>query len=85
MRAPTGTTCEIVGGPRDGDLIMVPGLEPPEQLRVIVPRDPTRLYVWHPAARGMPDMIDAEMVILELDYRPREGHPSWRYLWPREN
>jgi hypothetical protein len=82
MRTPTAVTCEVVGGPRDGDLIVVPGDTPPEHLRVILPPDHSCLYVWHPAAAGIPDMNDAEMFVLDLDYRPAQGHPTWRYLWP---
>lgn len=83
VRGPqTTVTCEVVGGPRDGDLIEVPGDEPPPTLRVIVAPDHSRLYVWHPAAPGMPDMVDAEMATLTRRYHPSQGHPSWRYLWP---
>ncbi len=83
MRAPTTTTCEVVGGPRDGDLIVVPGTEPPERLRVILPADNSHLYVWHPAAPGLPELHNAFLVVLEREHRP--DHPAWAwcYLWPQ--
>jgi hypothetical protein len=78
----TSTQCEVVGGPRDGDIIVVPGLEPPLRLRVILAPDGSTMHVWHPAAPGLPDMDGAELVVLERHYQARAGHPSWRYLWP---
>lgn len=83
MRAHTTTTCEVVGGPRDGDLLEVPGTHPPERLRVIVAPDASALYMWHPAAQGLPDMVDAELVVLERRHRPRVGRPTWQYVWPQ--
>lgn len=81
MITPTTVVCHVVGGPRDGDIIVVPGGEPPYRLRVIMPPDGSRLYVWHPAAPALPDLVDADLYVLQL-CRPTADHPTWRYLWP---
>jgi hypothetical protein len=75
---------ELIGGPRDGELLEVPGDEPPQHLRVLVPNVPGPLVVWHPAVRGLPDMVDVLMVVLDLDHRPN-SRVEWVYLWPHES
>lgn len=77
---------ELVGGPRDGEVLDVPGDEPPQHLRVLVPHGSAPLVVWHPAVRGLPDMNDVLMVVLDLDHRPPQpGRSEWVYLWPHES
>jgi hypothetical protein len=75
---------ELVGGPRDGEMLEMPGDEPPQHLRVLIPNRPGPLVVWHPAARGLPDMVDVQMVVLDLDHRPN-NRVEWVYLWPHES
>lgn len=77
---------ELVGGPRDGEILDVPGDEPPQHLRVLVPDPPAPLVIWHPAVRGLPDMVDVIMVVLDLGHRtPEPGRPEWVYRWPYES
>jgi hypothetical protein len=73
--------CEIVGGPRDGEVFAVPGALPPERIRILItPAGP--VTTWHPSRGDIG--VGVVECILEDTVTPDTRHEgNWRYLWPR--
>lgn len=56
--------CELVGGPRDGEVFTVPGALPPERIRVVM-SDVGPVTTWHPS-RGVIGVLVVECVLEDV-------------------